>query len=103
MKLFKRHFSIRTPEDWISIAALSLFALGTLLALWMVGPDVFSWGINELDTFSALMLGLTLTTGVGYIVAIGSLDGPEGHMEDCVTVEAQETMSETVGTRYLKI
>jgi len=104
MKLFERYFpSIRTPENWISIAAFSFLGLGTSLALWMIGPNLFSWGINELETFFNFMIGLTLTTGVGYIVAIGLLDGQEGHMEDHVNVEAQENMSVAFERRYLKI
>ena len=104
MKLFDRYFSsLRTPEDWISIAALSFLGLGTSLVVWMIGPNLFSWGINELETFFNFMIGLTLTTGAGYIVAIGSLDGPEGHMEEQVSIEAQENISESVKKRYLKI
>lgn len=87
MKKFAQYLvSLRKPEDWISIAAFSFLGLGTALGIWMMGPNIFSMDVHKLISLTDFMLGVISFTGIGYLGAMGMLEGPE----ETVTVEAQE-------------
>lgn len=103
MKLFRIDFtSLRKPENAISLAAFSFLGLGTVLGIWMMGPNIFSMDVHKLLSFTDFMLGVVSFTGIGYLAAMGMLEGPE----DTVTVEAQENQENApvAGKQwYLKI